>query len=301
MAQTWPARTITAIVPFAAGSGADVVARIAMEEVSRQLGQAIVIENRGGAGGTLGSNIVAKAAPDGYTILATGALATADAIYPKKPYDTLRDFTPVIPLGQQPLVLVTAPSKNLNSVGELIAAAKARPGALNFASAGIGSASHFAAERFRAGAGFDAQHIPFRGAAEALTDVLAGRSEFFFLPLAPALPLVTEGRLVALTVSTASRASALPQVPSIAELGFAKAAYDFWVGLFLPAKAPRDVVDRWHRATEAALQMPAVQARLAAVGVEPMPMTPDGFSAFFRAEVEMHIQLVKLANIVAQQ
>ena len=190
------------------------IPRVVLDQVSKQVGQTIVVENRGGAGGTLGANVVAKAAPDGHTILASGALATAHSLYPKLPYDTLRDFVPVIPLGQQPMVLVTAPSKGFKTLGDLITAAKAKPGELNFASAGVGSASHFAAERLRISAGFEAQHIPFRGATEGLTEDLAGRVDFFFVPLAPALSLIKDGRLVALAVTAAAaKPSPRPKPP----------------------------------------------------------------------------------------
>ena len=186
-AEAWPDRTVTAaIAPFAAGSAADVMARIALEQISKQVGRPIVVENRVGAGGTLGANVVAKAAPDGYTILAhSSSLAAAHSLYPALPYDTLRDLAPVIPLGLQPMVLVTAPAKGWKTLGDLVAAAKAKSGALNFASAGVGSASHIAAERLRIRAGFEAQHIPFKGAMEAFTEVMAGRVDFSFFPLAP--------------------------------------------------------------------------------------------------------------------
>jgi tripartite-type tricarboxylate transporter receptor subunit TctC len=299
--QTWPARPVTAMVPLAAGSASDVMTRVVLDQVSKQVGMPIVVENRGGAGGTIGANAVAKAAPDGHTILATGALAPAHALYPKLPYDTLRDFVPVIPLGQQPLVLVTSPSKGFDTLGELIAAAKARPGKLNFASAGIGSASHFAAERLRLSAGFEAQHIHFKGAMEGLTEALAGRVDFFFVTLAPALSLIREGKLVALAVSTAKRATVLPQVPTTAEGGLPNSAYDFSVGLFLPARTPREIVLRLHRETEAALQAASVQERLAQLGVDPMPMSSEQFDRYFREDVETNVRLVKAANIVAQQ
>src|SRR5262245_47799677 len=227
LAQSWPVRPLTAIVPFAAGSASDVMPRVVLEQVSKQLGQPIVVENRGGAGGTIGANAVAKAAPDGHTILATGALGPAHALYPKLPYNTLRDFVPVIPLGQQPLVLVTAPSKGFKTLRDLIAAAKARPGTLNFASAGIGAASHLAAERLRISAGFDAQHIPFRGATDGLTETLAGRVDFFFAPLASALSLINDGKVVALAVSTSKRTSALAHVPTTIEVGLMDATYEF--------------------------------------------------------------------------
>ena len=177
-AQEWPARPMTAIVPLGAGSASDLIARVVMEQVGRQLGQPIVVENRPGAGGTIGANAVAKSAPDGYTILVYGALNTAHALYSKLPYDTFADFIPVTSLGQQPLVIVTAPSKGFKTLAEMVAAGKARPGSLNYSSAGVGSASHFGGERLRTTAGFEAQHIPFKGAAEAVTDVVADRSDF---------------------------------------------------------------------------------------------------------------------------
>jgi tripartite-type tricarboxylate transporter receptor subunit TctC len=296
-AQAWPTRSITTIVPFAAGSASDVIPRIVLDQVSKRVGRAIVVENRGGAGGILGSNLVAKAAPDGYTVLASGALATTHSLHPKLPYDTLLDFAPVVALGQQPMVLVSAPSRSFKTLADLVSAAKARPGELSFASAGIGSASHFAVERLRLSAGFEAQHIPFRGAAEGLTEVLAGRVDFFFVPVAPALSLINEGRLLALAVSAPKRAVALPQVPTTTEAGFVGSAYEFWVGLFLPARTPREIVVRLHQETAAALDAPTVQERLAQLGVEPMPMTLERFESYFRDDVAATAGLVRLANI----
>ena len=301
LAQAWPVRTITAIVPFAAGSASDLMPRIVFDQVAKQLGQSIVIENRGGAGGTLGAATVAKAAPDGYTVLASGALGSGHALYPKLPYDPLRDFIPVIPFGQQPMVLVTAPSIGLKTLGDLIAAAKARPGALNFGSAGLGSTSHLAAERLRISAEFEAQHIPFRGATEVIAETLAGRLNFTFVPLATALPHINDGKLAALAVSSSKRAVDLPNVPTTTEAGIAGSAYNFWVGLYLPAKTPRDIVVRLHQETAKALQIPTVQDRLAKLGVAPMPMSLEQFSNHFRDDVEAHVRLVKAANIVAQQ
>jgi tripartite-type tricarboxylate transporter receptor subunit TctC len=300
LAQEWPARTITAIVPFSAGAATDIVARVALDQVANQVGRPIVVENRGGAGGTIGANMVAKAAPDGYTLLAHGALQIAHALYSKLPYDTLRDFVPVIPIALQPLVLVTAPSKGFQTLGDLVTAAKARPGLLNFSSGGVGSASHFAAERLRISAGIEVQHIPFRGPAEALTEVMAGRVDFFFLPIAPALPLINEGKLVALAVSTSKRATALPQVPTTAEAGLAESAYPFWSGLFFPAQTPREIIAKLHGETERALQAPAVQERLAKLGAELMPMSQEQFDKYFRDDVERNVRLVRAANIPTQ-
>src|SRR5262245_13543918 len=212
LAQDWPARNVTVVVPLGAGSASDIMARVVMDQVGRQVGRTFVIENRPGAGGTIGANMVANAAPDGYTILAYGALGTAHALYSKLPYDTLTAFAPVIPFGQQPLVLVTSPGKGYKTLGDLITAGKAKPGALNYSSAGAGSASHFAAERLRISAGFEAQHIPFRGAAEAVTEVVAGRSDFSAQLPTTTLPLIGEGWLVALAEGDHRRAAVVHDV-----------------------------------------------------------------------------------------
>ena len=276
------------------------MARIVMEQAAKQLGRAIVIENRGGAGGTLGNNVVAKAAPDGYTILVTGALSSAHALFPNRPYDTLQDLAPVSPLGQQPLVLVTAPEKGFRTLGDLIATARSKAGTLNFGSAGIGSASHFAAEHLRINAGFAAQHVPFRGAPEVITETMTGRVDFAFLPTTTVLSLVNEGKLRALAVSASKRAMSLPNVPTAIESGWADSGYDFWVGLFVPAKTPRDLVARLHREVEKALQTASVLERLAKAGFDPMLMSTEQFRTFFRADVEANVRLVKTAGIPTQ-
>jgi tripartite-type tricarboxylate transporter receptor subunit TctC len=213
-AETWPSKTVAAIAPFAAGSAADVMARIALDQILKQVGRPIVVENRVGAGGTLGANVVAKAAPDGYTILAhSSSLAAAHGLYPALPYDTLQDLAPVIPLGLQPMVLVTAPAMGWKTLGGW--SPRRRPGrCAELASGGVGSASHIAVERLRVSAGFKAQHIPFKGAMEAFTEVMAGRVDMSFFPLAPALPLIKDGKLVPLAVSTSKRTVALPHVPT---------------------------------------------------------------------------------------
>jgi len=298
LAQAWPERTIQAIVPFAAGAANDIVGRIVLEQVSKQVNQPIVVENRPGAGGTIGVTAVAKAPPNGHTILVhSSSFSSALSLYKNLPYDTLNDFTAVIALGKTPTVLVTAPAKGFKTAGDLIAAAKAKPGAMNFASAGIGSTSHLAAERFRLSAGIEAQHIPFKGPNEAFTEVMAGRIDFYFLPLAPALPLVQQGQLVALAVSTDTRATALPDVPTTAELGLKDSAYLFWTGIFVPAKTPRDVVDKLHAESQKAMQVPAVQERLAKVGTEPMPMSVDEFGAYFRNDVLSTTRLMQQVGV----
>jgi tripartite-type tricarboxylate transporter receptor subunit TctC len=301
VAEEWPARTIAVVVPLGAGSASDVIARVVMDQVGQQLGQTIVVENRPGAGGTIGAAAVAKANPDGYTILVYGALASAHALYAKLPYDTLNDFVPVIPLGRQPLAVVTSPAKGYRSLGDLIAAAKARPGTLNYASAGIGSASHFAAERLRVSAGIQVQNITFKGASEALTEIIAGRLDFTIQPLATTVMLVRDGRLSALAVSAHQRAAAVPDVPTLEEAGLhADAVYPFYTAIFVPAKTPREIIDKLQQETAKALQVAGVQTKLAAFGVEPMPMTRDEFTKFFRQDVDANVALVKAAGIQIQ-
>lgn len=300
-AQDWPARNVTVVVPLGAGSASDIMARLVMDQVGRQLGRTFIIENRPGAGGTVGANMVANAAADGYTILAYGALGTAHALYTKLPYDTFAAFAPVIPFGQQPLVLVTAPGKGYKTLRDLIAAGKAKPGALNYSSAGVGSASHFAAERLRISAGFTAQHIPFRGAAEAVTEVVAERADFSAQLPTTTLPLIGEGKLMALAVSAGKRATSMPQVPTTIEAGLAAdSVYPFYSALFLPAKTPRAIVDKLHQEAAKAMQVPAVQERFKQLGVEAMPMTVGQFEKFFKDDVEAAVALVKAANIPKQ-
>ena len=297
-AEAWPAKSLRAIVPYGAGSSTDIVPRVVFDELSRQLGQSIVVENRPGAGGTIGAAFVAKADADGYTVLVnSSAHAIAPSLYPNLSYDPARDFAAVIPLGSSPNVLVVSPDKGFKTVGDLVAAAKAKPGALTFSSVGIGSATHLSAERFRSSAGFEALHVPFRGGPEAMSEVMAGRVDFFFGPVGLVLPLVREGKLAALVVNGAKRSAALPDVPTTREAGFADAEYPIWFGLFAPAKTPRDIVDKLHRETLRALQAPKVAAKLSALGVEPMVMTPGEFDAFVRNEIAVNATLVKTAGV----
>jgi tripartite-type tricarboxylate transporter receptor subunit TctC len=298
MAQAWPTRPILAVIPFSAGNANDVVGRVVLDQLSQQLGEPIVIENRAGAGGTTGVAFVAKAAPDGYTILVhSSTFSAAQAIYKTLPYDTLHDFAAIIPLGLQPTVLVASPSKGWKSVGDLIAAAKAKPNSLTFASAGIGSASHLAAERLRYSAGFQALHVPYRGPNEALADVITGRIDFYFLPIAPALPLINDGKLVALAVSTATRAAALPNVPTTAEVGLKDASYHFWTGLFVPEQTPKSIIAKIYDETHKALAVPGVQERLLKLGVDPMSMSTAEFDTYFRDDVRDTVKLVRDAGI----
>jgi len=294
VAQAWPSRPITMISPFTAGNAADIVARAVVDQVSKQIGQTFIIENKPGGGGSLGAAAVAKAAPDGYTILLhTSSLSSQVVLHKSLPFDTLRDFQPVVMFGVQPSVLVVGPSKGFKTVADLVAAAKAKPGSMNFASAGIGAASHMAAERFRLSTGIQVQHIPFRGPVEALTEVMTGRIDYYSLPIVPALPVIENGKVVALAVSTPTRAPLLPNVPTVVEAGYPGATYLFWGGLSVPAKTPRAIVDKLHAETQTALNMPAVQERLAKLGVQPMPMSVDEFDKFFRDDVAETVKLAK--------
>jgi tripartite-type tricarboxylate transporter receptor subunit TctC len=297
-AQTWPTKPLRAVVPVGAGSTTDIIPRAVLEQVSSQLGQSIVVENRAGAGGTIGSAFVAKADPDGYTVLVHGSAHTiSPAIYSNLSYHPARDFAAVIPLGISPSVLVVPPARGWKTVGDLVAAGKAKPGALNFSSVGVGSATHLSAERFRFSAGVDAVHVPFKGGAEAMTEVIAGRIDFFFGPIGLVLPHIRDGKLAALVVNSARRAAALPDVPTTLEAGFTDAEYPIWFGLFLPVKTPRDVVDKLHRETAKALQTPKVRDKLAALGVDPMVMTPSEFDAYVEKEIAVNAALVKAAGI----
>ena len=301
VAQIWPSKPIRAIVAFAAGSATDIIPRVVFEPLSAQLGQPIVVENRGGAGTTIAGAMVAKADPDGYTLLATSSAHTlVPTVYPNAPYDTAADFAAAVSLGTSPNVLVVSPSKGFKTARDLVVAARARPGSFNFASAGVGTATHLSAERFRMAAAFDAVHIPFRGGAEALTEVLSGRAEFYFCPIGTALPQVRDGKLLALAVSSPKRAALLPDVPSVLEL-FPDSDYPFWIGAFMPAKTPRDIIEKFHREAVKTMQVPNVKERLETLGMEPMPLTPAEFDAHVRAEIGTTGALAKAAGLKPNQ
>jgi tripartite-type tricarboxylate transporter receptor subunit TctC len=297
-APDWPVRPVLTISPFTAGSANDVVARLVLDQVGQQVGQALVVENRSGGGGIVGVASVVRAEPDGYTLLLSSAsMSSAVVLHSVLPYDALRDLVPIAMMGVQPSVLVAAPGKGFKTVAELVGAAKAKPGQLNFASAGIGSASHIAGERFRLAAGLQVQHIPYRGPVEALTDLMTGRVDFYFLPIAAALPLIKQGKVVALAVSTPARTQSLPYVPTIAEAGYPDAEYLFWGGISAPFKTPRAIVEKLNHEVNKALAVPAVEEKLQNLGVQPKPMTPDQFAKFFADDVATTVKLGKDANI----
>jgi len=285
-AQSFPSRPVRIIVPFTPGSVTDIMARSVSERLAAALGQPVVIENRPGAGGTIGTAAVAKAPPDGYTLAVVSAgYAVAPVIYDNLPYDSARDLAGVIPLANLPSVLFVSPALGVKSARELVALAKAKPGRLNFPSAGVGSASHVSAEKFRIATGIDVVHVPLKGAPEMVTETLAGRTQFGLVGISAVLPQVREGRLLALAVSSEQRAAALPEVPTMAEAGVPAAQFDFWIGMLAPAQTPRPIVQRIHAEVAKALGETEVRERLAKLGAEPMPMSPEAFDAYMRKQL----------------
>jgi tripartite-type tricarboxylate transporter receptor subunit TctC len=297
-AQSWPSRSLRVVVPFTAGSGTDAVGRLVTERLATQLGQNFVIENRPGAGGTIGMGVVAKANADGYTILVhSSSYTVTPTTYPNAPYDTLRDFSGITPLANLPNVLVVAPARGIRSVKELVAAAKAKPGSITYASAGAGSATQLNAERFRLGAGFEGVHVPFKGTPEALTDVIAGRVDIYFCPVIAVHEFLKAGRLVALAVGSTKRSAALPELPTTLEAGIPSSDYNFWVGMAVPSKTPKAIVTKLHQNTQKAIQTPDLNERMARLGAEQWLMTPQEFDAYIRKEIGANAALVKAAGI----
>ena len=297
-AQGWPARPLRVVVPFTAASATDIIARLAVERLSAQLGQNFVVENRPGAGGTIGVGVVAKAEPDGYTILVhSSSFTVIPSTHPNLTYNTLCDFAGITPLANLPNVLVIAPSRGIRSVKELVAAAKAKPGTLTYASAGAGSATQLNAERFRLGAGFEGVHVPFKGTPEALADVMTARVDYYFCPVIAVLPYLKDGRLLALAAGSTKRASALPDLPTTLEAGIPNSDYNFWVGMMVPARTQRAIVTKLHQNTQRALEAADMKERMAKLGAEPMLMTPPEFDAYIKMEIGANAALVKAAGI----
>ena len=281
----YPNRVIKIVVPFTAGSATDIMARIVGEKLTASTGQPVVVENRPGAGGTLGAAVVAKSEPDGYTLLVVSAGHVVNPVlYPGIAYDTLGDFSGVTPLAALPNMLVVGAASPFKTVGDLIAAAKAKPGQLNYASAGVGSATHVNAEKFRNVSGINVTHIPFKGTPETIVETTAGRVDFMFTPVLSSLPSVRENRMRALSVSTAKRSSAMPDVPTVAEAGLPGFVFDFWIGLLAPSKTPRAIVNKLNAEVNKALALPDVKARMATLGAESLPMSPEQFDAYIKDE-----------------
>lgn len=295
-AQAWPTRAIRVVSPYPAGSASDTTARVVLDQVSQLLGQAMVVEPQPGAGGLIGFASVAKAVPDGYTLVTSStSMANGVVLHRHLPYHPVKDFVPVAMFGTQPNVLVASKQSGLKTVADLVAAAKAKPGTLTFASAGIGSTSHMAGERFRLATQIDVRHIPFREGG--LTEVMAGRVDFYFIPLAAAASALASGKLNVLAVSTDQRSPLLPKVPTVVEAGYPGAQSSFWVGLSAPARTSPDIVEKLHDAVEKALQMPAVKDHLAKLGITPASMSVRDFGKFFQRDFDATVDLAKQAHI----
>jgi tripartite-type tricarboxylate transporter receptor subunit TctC len=297
-AQDWPAKkNVRVIVPFTAGSSTDIAARVVFEQVGKQVSQTFVVENRGGGGTTIGSNAVAKSEPDGYTLLvnSTSHVAVA-ATYRKTPYDPVADFAGITPIANLPLVII-APLK-YKTMSDLVKAGGT--GALNFGSAGAGSSGHLFLERFRLKAGIKAAHVPFRGTPEGVTEIIAGRIDFYVAPVLNAVPFVRDRKISALAVGTQARTPTLPDIPTLAEAGVKDAGYDFWVGALAPAKTPRPVIDRIHDEMIKAMKMADVVRRIENLGASTMPMKPAEFDAFLREQVKLHKEIVAASGFKPQ-
>jgi len=292
---TYPVKSIRLIVPFPAGGPTDVIARAVGQKLTESLGQSVVIDNRGGGGGNIGSDIVAKAAPDGYTLVMgiVGTHAINASLYSKMPYDTVKDFAPVTLAGAATIVLVAHPSVQAKSVKELIALGKSRPGKINWASPGSGTPHHLAGELFKTMTGIDMVHIPYKGAAPAVIDLLGGQVSLAFVSLPAALPHIKAGRLTALGISAPQRSAVAPEVPTIAESALAGYELENWYGVLAPAGTPREIVNQLNREIVKALQMPEMKERLNSQGFEIRTSTPEQFAAYIKSEIVKWAKIVK--------
>jgi tripartite-type tricarboxylate transporter receptor subunit TctC len=291
----YPDKSIRLIVPFPAGGPTDVIARAVGQKLTESLGQSVVIDNRGGGGGNIGSDIVAKAAPDGYTLVMgiVGTHAINASLYSKMPYDTVKDFAPVSLAGAATIVLVAHPSVQAKSVKELIALGKSRPGKINWASPGSGTPHHLAGELFKTRTGIDMVHIPYKGAAPAVIDLLGGQVSLAFVSLPAALPHIKAGKLTALGISAPQRSAVAPEVPTIAESALAGYELENWYGVLAPAGTPREIVNQLNREIVKALQMPEMKERLNSQGFEIRTSTPEQFAAYIKSEIVKWAKIVK--------
>jgi tripartite-type tricarboxylate transporter receptor subunit TctC len=297
-ADKFPVRPVRIVVAFTPGSAADLIARRIAPKMSERWGQQVVVDNRAGAGGVVGTGLVAAAAPNGYTLLVHSiAFAVSAALYSNLPYDHFKSFSPVSQIVASPSVIVVAPSLGLKSVNDLIALAKQKPGQINYASAGIGSGTHLNGEQFRFASGINVAHVPYKGSPEALLDVMTARVHYFISPLVPALPLIRDGRLIPLAVTTAQRTSMLPDVPTVAEAAVPGYEFQAWFGMFAPGGTPRPVLDQISKEIARIVELPDVMKQMANQGELGRSSTPDEFNHFFRTEVEKYRRIVKLANI----
>ncbi len=300
-AQGYPSKPVHAIISFTPGSSTDIVGRVVMQKVSEYWGQPVVAENRAGAGGSIGSAVVARSAPDGYTLLINSSAHSVNpAIYAKLPYDTVKDFIDVSPLAVQPNVLVVAGSSQMKTVADLVAAAKAKPGALNFGHAGVGSGTHLSTEKFIAAAGIKVTQIPFKGTPEVVTALLGGSVDCYWVPISAGIANIRSGKLRPLAVSSAKRNSQLPEVPTTGEAGVPNADSPLWFGVWAPAGTPADIVAKISTDVRRALADQGVRDKLAGLGNDPMDMPPEEFARFVRSEIADYAKVVKAAGIKPQ-
>ena len=296
--QDYPSRPVRVVVPFTPGGQPDIVARLMAPRLSDALGQQVIVDNRPGAGGMIGARIVVAANPDGHTLLSVSAAhVVTPAVRANLGYDPLKDFAGVTLTANAAYYLVVPPALEVRSVKDLIALAKAKPGHLNFTSAGTGSATHFGGEMFKSSAGIDVVHVPHKGIPEALTEVMTGRIHFFMAPFGSTAGLIRDGRLRALAVSTAQRTRMNPEIPTIAESGLPGFRYDSWAALFAPSKTPRAIVNKLNREVAAVLKLPEIRERLQAVGIEPAPGTPAELDKFVAEQLVIARDLAKKAGI----
>jgi len=281
----YPSKPIRIIVPFTPGSATDIMGRIVGERLNAAWGQPVVVENKPGAGGTIGIRETARAEPDGYTlVVVSSGHAVNHTLYKDLQYDTLKDFAGVALLGTLPSVLIVPPQLGVGSVKELVAMLKAKPGEYNYATAGVGSGAHVSTEKFNAATGVKAVHVPLKGTPPMLAETMAGRVQYAWVPAASGMGQIREGKVKPLAVSTPQRIAALPDVPTIAEAGFPEAESNFWVAMLAPAKTPKDIVAKLNAEVNRALQSPEVKDRLAKLGTESMSMTPEQFDRFIARE-----------------
>ncbi len=296
-AQDWPTRPVRVIVPFSPGGAVDVIARAVLDQVSKQLRQPFIIETRVGAGGTIGAAAAAKSDPDGYTFLIHSSSHTvAPALYSKLTYSAADDFVPVIALAKQPTILFVSSAKRYKSIAEFVDSGKKE--SMSYGSGGVGNATHLNAERFLQSAGFKAVHVPYKGSPEALTEVLAGRIDFSFSTLLPALSLLQDGKLVALATSSASRSTALPNVPTTLEAGFPNSDYEFWIGMMAPKNTPPAIIEVLNREITKTLATSLIQEKFKTLGAENMPMTKEEFGKLIQDEIAANKKIATAAGLM---
>ena len=299
-AQTFPSKPIKLISGATAGSASDIIARSIAEKLQNEFGVSVIVENKPGASGTLAIQTILNSPADGHSVFVYTGAHTVLPLINKVSYDPVKDFSAVTPLAVVPNVMVVSPSKGYKSVKDVVAAAKDKPGQLNYASAGLGSATHMSAEKFKLATGIDAVHVPYKGSPEAITETMTGRIDYFFAPLVSALPMIKAGKLIPLAVSTPKRSSQLPDVPTLAEAGIAKSEYLFWIGMLVSAKTPRDIVNKLNQSTLKALQDNEVKERLVSLGAEAMPMSPEQFDQLIKDELISNAAVIKAAGIKSE-